>query len=66
MYRVVLNQLSQVGGISLSSVLQRRIKFIMGAPKKNRKGINVVIVLGAWLLWKHRKSVVFEGTRQPA
>jgi hypothetical protein len=41
--------------------LINRNKFIKRARKNNRKGINTGIVLGAWLLWKHRNSVVFEG-----
>ncbi|GJM91707.1 hypothetical protein PR202_ga08111 [Eleusine coracana subsp. coracana] len=26
-----------------------------------RKGLNSLIILGAWILWKHRNSCVFEG-----
>ncbi|GJN28797.1 hypothetical protein PR202_gb16962 [Eleusine coracana subsp. coracana] len=29
-------------------------------PKEKRKGFNSVVVLGAWLLWKHRNAGVFE------
>jgi hypothetical protein len=28
-------------------------------PRK--KGLNSMIVLGAWILWKHRNSCVFDG-----
>ncbi|GJN38389.1 hypothetical protein PR202_gb27425 [Eleusine coracana subsp. coracana] len=30
-------------------------------PKQKRKGINTLIILTAWNLWKHRNSCVFEG-----
>lgn len=29
-------------------------------PKDKRKGFNSVVVLGAWMLWKHRNAGVFE------
>jgi len=29
-------------------------------PKLDKKGFNSVIILGAWSLWKHRNSVVFD------
>ena len=31
------------------------------APKVKRKGLNSLIILGAWMLWKHRNACVFEG-----
>ena len=31
-------------------------------PKEKKKGFNTLVILGAWLLWKHRNSCVFEGT----
>ncbi|GJN05368.1 hypothetical protein PR202_ga22989 [Eleusine coracana subsp. coracana] len=30
------------------------------ATKEKRKGLNTLIILGAWMLWKHRHSCVFE------
>ena len=30
-------------------------------PKDNKKGVNSIIILGAWLIWKHRNACVFEG-----
>ncbi|TVU16289.1 hypothetical protein EJB05_39843, partial [Eragrostis curvula] len=30
--------------------------------KTHRKGLNTLIILGAWILWKHRNAGVFEGT----
>ena len=30
-------------------------------PKEKKKGFNTLIILGAWLLWKHRNACVFEG-----
>ena len=31
-------------------------------PKQNRKGFNSLAILGAWILWKHRNSCVFDGS----
>jgi len=31
-------------------------------PKQNRKGFNSLVILGAWILWKHRNSCVFDGS----
>jgi len=31
--------------------------------KDKRKGFNTLVILGAWLLWKHRNACVFEGDR---
>ena len=28
---------------------------------KEKKGLNMVIILGAWILWKHRNACVFDG-----
>ncbi|KAL6645061.1 hypothetical protein ACP70R_016669 [Stipagrostis hirtigluma subsp. patula] len=36
-------------------------KAIKKVPKQQRKGLNSLIILGAWLLWKHRNSCVFNG-----
>jgi hypothetical protein len=33
------------------------------ADKIKRKGLNSLIILGAWILWKHRNACVFEGAR---
>ena len=30
-------------------------------PKEKKKGFNTLVILGAWLLWKHRNACVFEG-----
>lgn len=32
-------------------------------PKKLRKGLNTLIMLPAWEIWKHRNDCVFEGQR---
>ena len=29
--------------------------------KDHRKGVNSLIILGAWMIWKHRNACVFEG-----
>ncbi|GJN11863.1 hypothetical protein PR202_ga30096 [Eleusine coracana subsp. coracana] len=29
-------------------------------PKEIRKGLNTVIILGGWTLWKHRNACVFD------
>lgn len=31
------------------------------APKEMRKGINSLVILVAWGLWKHRNRCVFDG-----
>jgi hypothetical protein len=31
-------------------------------PAARRKSFNSVVALGAWWIWKHRKSCVFEGS----
>ncbi|GJN20286.1 hypothetical protein PR202_gb07644 [Eleusine coracana subsp. coracana] len=31
------------------------------AEKEKRKGLNSLIILGAWMLWKHHNWCVFEG-----
>ncbi|GJM94645.1 hypothetical protein PR202_ga11309 [Eleusine coracana subsp. coracana] len=33
------------------------------AEKSKRKGFNTLIILGAWILWKHRNTYVFEGAQ---
>jgi hypothetical protein len=32
-------------------------------PKEKRKGLNSVVILGTWILWKHRNSCVFQGAQ---
>jgi hypothetical protein len=29
---------------------------------KEKKGLNTIIILGSWILWKHRNASVFEGS----
>jgi hypothetical protein len=36
-------------------------KAIKGLPKDTKKGLNSLIILGAWEIWKHRNHRVFEG-----
>ena len=31
------------------------------APEQQKKGLNSLVVLGAWVLWTHRNSCVFDG-----
>lgn len=38
-------------------------KSIKGVGKDMRKGLNSLIILVAWQIWKHRNSCVFEGSR---
>ena len=28
---------------------------------QGKKGVNSIIILGAWLIWKHRNRCVFDG-----
>jgi hypothetical protein len=32
-------------------------------PKVKRKGFNSTVILGAWILWKHRNSCIFQGAQ---
>jgi hypothetical protein len=32
-------------------------------PKEKRKGFNSIVILGTWILWKHRNSCVFQGAQ---
>jgi len=36
-------------------------KMISRVSKEHRKGVNSLIILGAWIIWKHRNACVFEG-----
>jgi hypothetical protein len=29
--------------------------------KEYKKGVNSLIILGAWMIWKHKNACVFEG-----
>jgi len=31
-------------------------------PKQHKKGFNYLIILGAWILWKHWNTCVFDGS----
>ena len=31
-------------------------------PKQHKKGFNSLVMLGAWILWKHRNACVFDGS----
>ena len=31
--------------------------------KDTRKGLNSIVILGAWVIWKHHNSCVFDGAR---
>ena len=30
-------------------------------PKQHKKGFNSLVMLGAWIIWKHRNACVFDG-----
>jgi len=38
-------------------------KAVTKVPKETRKGLNSTIILGAWVIWKHRNACVFDGAR---
>jgi hypothetical protein len=38
-------------------------KAIAAAPKEIRKGLNSLIILVAWEVWKHRNGCVFQNLR---
>jgi hypothetical protein len=46
-----------------SSLVDWWRKSVKKVPKEKRKGFNTLIILGAWLLWKHRNACVFEGAQ---
>jgi len=31
-------------------------------PKQHKKGFNSLVMLGAWIIWKHRNACVFDGS----
>jgi hypothetical protein len=31
-------------------------------PKQHKKGFNPLVILGAWILWKHQNACVFDGS----
>jgi hypothetical protein len=35
-------------------------KTMSRVSKEHRKGVNSLIILGAWIIWKHRNACVFE------
>ncbi|GJN03512.1 hypothetical protein PR202_ga20967 [Eleusine coracana subsp. coracana] len=51
--------------ILLSELLYYHIfkyaKICVNSPKETQKGVNSLIILTAWVLWKHRNSCVFYG-----
>ena len=36
---------------------------VRGLPKEMHKGLNSLIILVNWEIWKHRNTIVFEGAR---
>nr|TKW04463.1 hypothetical protein SEVIR_7G110800v2 [Setaria viridis] len=38
-------------------------KALRSAPKEIRKGLNSLIILVSWEVWKHRNSCIFENAR---
>ena len=37
------------------------VKYIPRVKKEYKKGVNSLIILTSWLIWKHRNSCVFDG-----
>ena len=46
--------------LSFSDWWRKSVKKIQ---KDKRKGFNTLVMLGAWIIWKHRNACVFEGAR---
>jgi hypothetical protein len=36
-------------------------KVVKRVQKEHKRGVNSIIILGAWMIWKHRNAYVFEG-----
>ena len=36
-------------------------KTMKRVEKEHRRGVNSLIILGAWIIWKHRNACVFKG-----
>jgi hypothetical protein len=57
----VLDLLPLARKLEDSRFSSRWCKTIKATPKEIRKGLNSLIILVAWELWKHRNACVFEG-----
>ena len=44
-----------------SSFTEWWCRTIKRVKKEDRKGVNSLIILGTWMIWKHRNACVFEG-----
>jgi hypothetical protein len=71
---LILNQSLQRKNILLSTLLNINrciqndrsfadwwCKTMRRVKKEHKKGVNTLIILGAWTIWKHRNACVFEG-----
>jgi nuclear pore complex protein Nup210 len=38
-----------------------RVIALFPDPEQVKQGLNLLIILGAWMLWKHRNNCVFNG-----
>ncbi|RCV11247.1 hypothetical protein SETIT_2G170900v2, partial [Setaria italica] len=48
----------QIGEVSFDDWWERAVS---GAGEQLHKGLNSLIILGAWILWNHRNRCVFDG-----
>ena len=56
-----LNLADKVPSQHESSFADWWCKTVKAVKKEDRKGVNTLIILGAWMIWKHRNACIFEG-----
>jgi len=59
---VPLNLVALVPNRRTVSMADWWLKAWRKVPKQHKKGFNSLVMLGAWILWKHRNACVFDGS----